>query len=207
MVGSLFSSDAWQGITFMSHEVENPSKNIPKALFYGTTIVTIVYVLANLAYMALLPMKGIVDPVSSQKLNQVSVNGISHATDDRVGAAAASAMMGVAQNESAGQLGMLFMAALTMVSTFGCNNGLILAGSRLYKAMSDQGLFFKSAAKLNHKNVPQNALWMQCIWACLLCFSGSYGDLLNYCTFASLLFYIVTVVGLLILSSEGMGLS
>lgn len=199
MVGSLFSSDAWQGITFMSHEVENPSKNIPKALFYGTTIVTIVYVLANLAYMALLPMKGIVDPVSSQKLNQVFVNGISHATDDRVGAAAASAMMGVAQNESAGQLGMLFMAALIMVSTFGCNNGLILAGSRLYKAMSDQGLFFKSAAKLNHKNVPQNALWMQCIWACLLCFSGSYGDLLNYCTFASLLFYIVTVVGLLIL--------
>lgn len=199
MVGSLFSSDAWQGITFMSNEVQNPSKNIPKALFYGTTIVTVVYVLANLAYMALLPMKGNADPHLSQQLNQVFQNGISHAADDRVGAAAASALMGVAQNESAGRLGMLFMAALIMISTFGCNNGLILAGSRLYKAMSDQGLFFKSASKLNDKSVPQNALWMQCFWACLLCFSGSYGDLLNYCTFASLLFYIVTVVGLLIL--------
>lgn len=199
MVGSLFSSDAWQGITFMSNEIENPSKNIPKALFWGTTVVTLVYVLANLAYMALLPMKGIGDPVLGNQLNTVFQNGISHASDDRVGAAAESALMGVAKNESAGQFGMLFMAGLIMVSTFGCNNGLILAGSRLYKAMSDQGLFFKNASKLNKKNVPHNALWMQCIWASLLCFSGSYGDLLNYCTFASLLFYIVTVVGLLIL--------
>ena len=199
MVGSLFSSDAWQGITFMSNEIENPSKNIPKALFWGTTIVTFVYVLANLAYMALLPMKGIDYPTLGSQLNQVFQNGISHATDDRVGAAAASALMGVAKNGSAGEMGMLFMAALIMVSTFGCNNGLILAGSRLYKAMADQGLFFKNASKINLRNAPHHALWMQCIWASLLCFSGSYGDLLNYCTFASLLFYIVTVIGLLIL--------
>ncbi len=199
MVGSLFSSDAWQGITFMSHEIDNPSKNIPKALFLGTTLVTIVYVLANFAYMALLPMKGLYGSPEANQLNQVFINGISHASDDRVGASAASALMGVAKNESAGHLGMLFMAGLIMISTFGCNNGLILAGSRLYKAMSDQGLFFKSASQLNKKNVPQNALWMQCFWACLLCFSGSYGDLLNYCTFASLLFYIITVAGLLIL--------
>lgn len=199
MVGSLFSSDAWQGITFMSNEIENPSKNIPKALFFGTSIVTIVYVLANFAYMALLPLKGGDMALGHNNGSEVFVNGISHASNERVGAAAASAFMGVAQNQDAGTLGMYFMAALIMVSTFGCNNGLILAGSRLYKAMADQGLFFNSASKLNRKNVPQNALWMQCIWACLLCFSGSYGDLLNYCTFASLLFYIVTVIGLMIL--------
>jgi APA family basic amino acid/polyamine antiporter len=202
MVGSLFSSDAWQGITFMSNEIEKPSKNIPKALFFGTSLVTIVYVLANLAYMALLPLKGVnVDP-SQNHGSEVFINGISHASNERVGAAAASAFMGVSQNADAGTLGMYFMAALIMVSTFGCNNGLILAGSRLYKAMADQGLFFKKASSLNRKNVPQNALWMQCAWASILCLTGSYGDLLNYCTFASLLFYIITVVGLIILRKK-----
>jgi len=204
MVGSLFSSDAWQGITFMSGEVENPSKTIPKALLYGTFIVTVVYCLANLAYMAVLPLKGLnltdaMATVGSNGLSDNLVLGISHADQDRVGVAASSVLMGSAQNAEAGIMGLIFMATLIIVSTFGCNNGLILAGSRLYKAMADQGLFFKSAAKLNRKNVPAIALWMQAFWASALCLSGTYGDLLSYCTFASLLFYIITVAGVLIL--------
>lgn len=204
MVGSLFSSDAWQGITFMSGEVENPSKTIPKALLYGTFIVTVVYCLANVAYMAVLPLKGLnlADAMAAVGANGLSDNlvlGISHADQDRVGVAASSVLMGSAQNAEAGLMGLIFMATLIIVSTFGCNNGLILAGSRLYKAMADQGLFFKSAAKLNRKNVPANALWMQAFWASALCLSGTYGDLLSYCTFASLLFYIITVAGVLIL--------
>jgi APA family basic amino acid/polyamine antiporter len=204
MVGSLFSSDAWQGITFMSGEVENPSKTIPIALLYGTFIVTVVYCLANVAYMAVLPLKGLnlADAMAAVGPNGLSDNlvlGISHADQDRVGVAASSVLMGSAQNAEAGLMGLIFMATLIIVSTFGCNNGLILAGSRLYKAMADQGLFFKSAAKLNRKNVPANALWMQAFWASALCLSGTYGDLLSYCTFASLLFYIITVAGVLIL--------
>jgi len=204
MVGSLFSSDAWQGITFMSGEVENPSKTIPKALLYGTFIVTVVYCLANVAYMAVLPLKGLnlTDAMAAVGPNGLSDNlvlGISHADQDRVGVAASSVLKGSAQNAEAGLMGLIFMATLIIVSTFGCNNGLILAGSRLYKAMADQGLFFKSAAKLNRKNVPANALWMQAFWASALCLSGTYGDLLSYCTFASLLFYIITVAGVLIL--------
>ena len=204
MVGSLFSSDAWQGITFMSGEVENPSKTIPKALLYGTFIVTVVYCLANVAYMAVLPLKGLnladaMAAVGPSGLSDNLVLGISHADQDRVGVAASSVLMGSAQNAEAGLMGLIFMATLIIVSTFGCNNGLILAGSRLYKAMADQGLFFKSAAKLNRKNVPANALWMQAFWASALCLSGTYGDLLSYCTFASLLFYIITVAGVLIL--------
>ena len=204
MVGSLFSSDAWQGITFMSGEVENPSKTIPKALLYGTFIVTVVYCLANVAYMAVLPLKGLnlADAMAAVGPNGLSDNlvlGISHADQDRVGVAASSVLMGSAQNAEAGIMGLIFMATLIIVSTFGCNNGLILAGSRLYKAMADQDLFFKSAAKLNRKNVPANALWMQAFWASALCLSGTYGDLLSYCTFASLLFYIITVAGVLIL--------
>ena len=209
MVGSLFSSDAWQGITFMSNEIKNPIKNLPKALLFGTTLVTIVYVLANLAFMALLPLKGQdahhTKILQNTTQNVVIENGISHAVEDRVGAAAATALMGVSNKTSnnsfdqseRNKMGLLIMSALIMISTFGCNNGLILAGSRLYKAMADNGLFFKSASKENKKGVPANALWMQAVWASLLCLTGTYGDLLNYCTFASLLFYIITVIGLI----------
>jgi APA family basic amino acid/polyamine antiporter len=204
MVGSLFSSDAWQGITFMSGEVENPSKNIPKALLYGTFVVTVVYCLANVAYMTLLPLKGLpwneaLAAIGGDGLVDDFNFGIAHANQDRVGVASASVLMGSTQDQSAGMLGLYSMAILIMVSTFGCNNGLILAGSRLYKAMADHGLFFQRATKLNGKGVPANALWMQAFWASLLCLSGTYGDLLSYCTFASLLFYIITVAGVLIL--------
>lgn len=188
----------------MSGEVENPSKTIPKALLYGTFIVTVVYCLANVAYMAVLPLKGLswsdaMAAVGPNGLADNLVMGIAHADQDRVGVAASSVLMGSTHNAYAGLMGLIFMATLIIVSTFGCNNGLILAGSRLYKAMADHGLFFKSAAKLNRKNVPANALWMQAFWASALCLSGTYGDLLSYCTFASLLFYIITVAGVLIL--------
>lgn len=183
MVGSLFSSDAWQGITFMSNEVENPTKTIPRALFFGTLIVTIVYILANLAYFVILP-----------------IDAIANANADRVGVAAADKLLqGWVGGSESGIMALLLMAGLVVISTFGCNNGLILAGSRLYKAMADEGLFFKQASVLNRNNVPAKALWMQAAWSSVLCLSGSYGDLLNYCTFASLLFYIITVLGVIIL--------
>jgi APA family basic amino acid/polyamine antiporter len=194
MVGSLFSADAWQGITFMSTEVKSPIKNIPKALVFGTTLVTLVYVLVNFSYMVLLPLKGI--PSQNATIYDL---GISHAENNRVGAAAASAILGVVNNPQMGYLGMAIMAMFILISTFGCNNGLILSGSRLFKAMSDEGLFFNKARKLNKKGTPGNALWMQATWAAILCLSGSYESLLNYCTFASLLFYIVTVIGLIVL--------
>lgn len=207
MVGSLFSSDAWQGITFMSAEIDKPSKTIPKALLYGTFIVTIVYCLANVAYMTLLPLQGLnwADALAAVGPDGLVENfnlGIAHADQDRVGVAAASVLMGSTTDAYAGLLGLLFMAGLIVVSTFGCNNGLILAGSRLYKAMAEQGLFFKNAASVNNKNVPANALWMQAFWASILCLSGTYGDLLSYCTFASLLFYIITVAGVIILRNR-----
>ncbi|MEN9743672.1 MAG: hypothetical protein RLZZ65_1477 [Bacteroidota bacterium] len=181
IINSLFSADAWNNVTFIAGEIKDPKKNIPKSLFFGTLIVTVIYVLANVAYLALLP-KGVAD--GSNPIDQ----GILFANNDRVGASAAYAIFGNA--------GILLMAGLIMVSTFGCNNGLILAGSRLFYAMSQDGLFFKKAGQLNKKEVPGIALWIQCIWASILCLSGKYGDLLTYSTFASLLFYILTIYGI-----------
>ncbi len=174
LVGSLFSSDAWNNITFIAGEVHRSQRNLPLSLLLGTGIVTVLYILANLAYLALLP------------------NGeIMHAPADRVGAAAAAVIFG--------NKGAFIMAALIMVSTFGCNNGIILSGGRLYYAMAQDGLFFKKAGQLNKAAVPGSALWVQCAWASLLCLSGRYGDLLDYTMFASLLFYIVTISGLFVL--------
>ncbi|MCI1752821.1 MAG: amino acid permease [Flavobacteriales bacterium] len=171
LVGSLFSSDAWNNVTFIAGEVDRPQRNIPLSLLLGTGLVTVLYLLANIAYLSLLP-----------------VADIQHAASDRVGAAAAGIIFGGA--------GTAIMAALIMVSTFGCNNGIILSGARLYYAMAKDGLFFKKAAQLNKASVPGFALWVQCVWASLLCLSGRYGDLLEYTMFASLLFYIVTIAGL-----------
>ncbi|MFM2156099.1 MAG: hypothetical protein RL516_848, partial [Bacteroidota bacterium] len=172
IIGSLFSSDAWNNVTFIAGEIKDPHRNIPKSLLYGTAIVTVIYMLANIAYLGLLPVHG--NPNGAGILEQ----GIQFATNDRVGTAAASQIFGE---------GALFlMAALIMVSTFGCNNGLILSGARVYYAMAKEGLFFKKAGTLNKNNVPQFALWIQAAWASILCLSGTYGDLLDYCTFASL---------------------
>lgn len=178
LIGSLFSSDAWNNVTFIAGEIKDPSRNIPRSLFLGTLLVTLVYILANVAYLALLPLQA----------TDIGGMSISHPANDRVGAAAAEVILGSS--------GVWLMAVLIMVSTFGCNNGLILAGARLYEAMAEDGLFFKSAKKLNRHAVPANALWAQAIWASLLCLSGSYNNLLDYCTFASLVFYIITVAGL-----------
>ncbi len=182
IINSLFSADAWNNVTFIAGEIKDPKKNIPKSLFFGTLIVTVIYILANIAYLALLPING-----SPDGLNPID-QGMLFASNDRVGASAAYVIFGDA--------GILLMAGLIMVSTFGCNNGLVLAGSRLFYAMSKDGLFFKSAAQLNQNGVPSRALWIQCAWASVLCLSGKYGDLLTYSTFASLLFYILTIYGI-----------
>lgn len=174
MVGSLFSSDGWNSITFIAGEVKEPHRNIPLSLAIGTFIVTLLYVLGNITYLSLLPNEG-----------------IQHAAADRVGTAAAQVIMG--------DKAVWVMAALIMVSTFGCINGYVLVGPRLCYAMAKDGLFFKKAGVLSRKGVPAWALWLQCLWGSLLCFSGKYNDLLNYTTFASLLFYIVTIAGIFIL--------
>ncbi|MGV3637026.1 MAG: APC family permease [Flavobacteriales bacterium] len=174
MVGSLFSSDGWNSITFIAGEVKEPQRNIPRSLALGTFIVTGLYVLANITYLALLPSEGIMN-----------------AEADRVGTAAAQVIMGPAA--------VSVMAILIMISTFGCINGYVLVGPRMYYAMAQEGLFLKKAGELSKRGVPQWALWVQCIWSCLLCFSGTYGDLLDYATFASLLFYIVTISGIFVL--------
>ena len=171
IINALFSADAWNNVTFIAGEIRNPQKNIPRSLFFGTLIVTVIYVLANLAYLMLLPNESIIN-----------------APSNRVGAAAAEVIFG--------PTGGLIMAGLIMISTFGCNNGLILAGSRLYQAMAKDGLFLKEAGRVNRQGTPEVALWVQCIWASLLCLSGTYGDLLTYSTFASLLFYIITIYGI-----------
>ena len=146
---------------------------------------TIIYLLANVAYLSLLPLNGSPDGAT------VMERGIMFASEDRVGAAAASVIMG--------NVGVLVMAGLIMVSTFGCNSGLILSGGRLFYAMAQDGLFSKKAGEINDKEVPARALWVQGIWASLLCVTGKYGDLLTYATFASLLFYMLTIGGLFIL--------
>lgn len=174
MIGSLFSSDGWNSITFIAGEVKEPQRNIPRSLALGTFIVTGLYVLANITYLSLLPSEGIMN-----------------AEADRVGTAAAEVIMG------SGAVSV--MAILIMVSTFGCINGYVLVGPRMYYAMAKEGLFLKKAGVLSSKGVPQWALWVQCAWSCILCFSGTYGDLLDYATFASLLFYIVTIGGIFIL--------
>ncbi|AWA31259.1 amino acid transporter [Flavobacterium magnum] len=185
IINSLFSSDAWNNVTFIAGEIKDPKKNIPRSLFLGTLIVTIIYILANIAYLALLPIGGSVDGAT------VVQKGIAFASEDRVGAAAASVFMG--------NIGVFVMAGLIMVSTFGCNSGLVLSGGRLFYAMAKDRQFFKSAGQLNAHDVPAKALWVQCLWACVLCVSGKYGDLLTYATFASLLFYMLTIGGIFIL--------
>ena len=188
MVGSLFSADAWNNITFTASEVTNPKRNIPISLALGTGTVILIYLLANIGYLLVLPLTG------SPEALDATGRGIQFASSDRVGTAAASVIFG----DSAA----VIMAAMIMISTFGCNNGLILAGARVYYAMAKDGLFFKSAAMLNSKSIPGTALIVQGVWTCLLCLSGTYSDLLDYVVFAVLLFYILTVIGIFILRKK-----
>lgn len=174
MVGSIFSSDAWNNVTFIAGEMKNPQRNIGLSLFLGTLIVTVIYVSANLMYLNVLPL-----------------NELAFPTDDRVAVAAA--------NKIFPAFGTILIAILIMVSTFGCNNGLIMAGARVYYTMAQDGLFFKKAAELNKNDVPQWALWAQCVVASILCLSGKYGDLLDMISFVVVIFYVLTIIGIFIL--------
>ena len=185
LVGSLFSSDAWNNVTFISGDIENPKRNIPLSLAIGTFIVVTLYLLANVAYLHLLPLAG--TPEGADTISR----GIQHAQNDRVGTAAAEMMFG----SSAAKI----MAVLIMISTFGCNNGIILSSVRVYQAMAKDGLFFEKMKHDNRNGVPGFALWIQFGWSALLCLSGKYGDLLDYVMFSVMLFYILTIAGLFIL--------
>lgn len=187
-VGSLFSSDAWNNITFTAGEVKDPRRNIPLSLALGVGIVTALYVLANVAYLFVLP-----------------IEQIQSAADDRVGTAALQTMFG--------GMGALVMAVAIVISTFGCNNGLILAGARVYYAMAKDGLFFRATGRLNRRHVPAVGLWLQCGWAALLVlprtrlrdaagatqYGNLYSNLLNYVVFAVLIFYVLTIASVFVL--------
>jgi len=174
MVGSLFSSDAWAGVTFIAGEIKNPKRNVGLSLFLGTFIVSIIYILANLMYIAVLPL----DTITTAK-------------SDRVAVVAAQYIFGPA--------GTMIIAVMIMISTFACNNGLIMAGARVYYTMAKDGLFFKKAAVLNSSDVPGWALWIQGIWASALCLTGKYGALLDFVVIIVMIFYILTIYGIFIL--------
>ncbi len=171
MKGALFSSDSWHNITFIAGEVRNPQRNIGLSLVLGTLIVTVIYVLANVMYLAVVPL-----------------HGIAFAASDRVGVVAAEHIFGSS--------GTVIIAVMIMISTFGCNNGLILAGARVYYTMARDGLFFRKAGVLNKRQVPGHSLWMQCAWASVLCLTGRYNDLLALVIFGVLIFYVLTIAGI-----------
>ena len=188
MVGSLFASDAWNNVTFTAGETKNPRRNIPLSLFIGTLIVTVLYIFVNFSYLLVLPLEG--NP------NGTNINslGIQFATEDRVGTAAAHMFLGEAAE--------IVMAVLIMISTFGCNNGMILAGARVYYAMAKDKLFFSATGTLNKNSVPAKALIFQSVWAGILCLTGTYGDLLDYVIFAVMIFYVLTIIGIFVLRKK-----
>lgn len=177
MVGSIFSSDSWNNVTFIAGEIKNPKRNIGLSLFLGTFIVTLIYVTANFMYLNVLPLSHIAYPEG-----------------ERVAVAAATNIFG--------DKGAYVIAVMIMISTFGCNNGLILAGARVYYTMAKDGLFFKKTATLNKNAVPEFGLWIQCVMAGVLCLSGGYNDLLDMIAFVAVLFYAVTIIGIFILRKK-----
>jgi len=174
MVGSIFSSDAWNNVTFIAGEMKNPQRNIGLSLFFGTLIVTLIYVSINFVYTGVLPL-----------------HEIATAEKDRVAVSASQVIFG--------NIGTYVIAVMIMISTFGCNNGLILAGARVYYTMAKDGLFFKRTGTLNKNAVPSFGLWIQCIVASILCLSGKYGDLLDMISFVVVIFYVLTILGIYIL--------
>jgi APA family basic amino acid/polyamine antiporter len=185
MVGSLFAADAWNNITFTAGEVKNPSRNLPLSLALGTFIVISLYTLANVAYLKVLPLEGTPNGASAL------ARGIQYAAGDRVATAAVEVIIG--------PIAAAVMAVAILISSFGCNNGLILSGARIYYAMAKDKLFFHSVGKVNRYHAPAAALIAQCIWASILCLSGTYNQLLNFLIFAVLIFYILTLLGLFLL--------
>jgi len=185
-VGSLFSADAWNNVTFTAAEVQNAKRNLPLALALGTGIVIALYVAANFVYLTVLPLDG--DPHGAT----VFARGIKYAAEDRVGTAVMYQMFGAT--------GAALMAVAIMLSTFGCANGLILSGARVYYAMAKDKLFFQPVARVHPQyRTPAISLAVQAIWTCILCLSGSYGQLLDYIVFAVLIFYVLTIVSLFVL--------
>jgi basic amino acid/polyamine antiporter, APA family len=185
-VGSLFSADAWNNVTFTAGEVKNPSRNLPLSLAMGTGLVIALYIACNFVYLSALPLDGVKDGAT------ILARGIKYASEERVGTAVMTQMFG--------SLGGYLMAAAIMISGFGCANGLILSGARVYYAMAKDGLFFRNVAKLHPTyKTPAVSLMVQMVWTCVLCISGSYGQLLDYIIFAVLVFYILTIVGLFVL--------
>jgi APA family basic amino acid/polyamine antiporter len=207
MVGSLFSADAWTNVTFTAGEVRNPRRNLPLSLILGAGGVIVLYILANVAYLAALPVRGdeqqakALEARASEEAGTAAAEadwqaatrarGIDHARDDRVG----TAVLELASP----RYGAPFMAAAIMVSLFGCANGLVLMGARLYYAMARDGLLFQPAGLLNRRGVPAVGLLLQGAWASVLVFSGTYNQLLDYVIFAALLFYALTAAGLFVL--------
>ncbi|MEP6692969.1 MAG: amino acid permease [Gemmatimonadaceae bacterium] len=185
LVGSLFSSDSWNNVTFAAAEVKDAKRNLPLALGLGTGLVTILYIMANVSYLNVLPFAGQANGAD------VLARGITHATQDRVATAAMEVMFGSS--------GGVIMAIAILVSTFGCLNGIILAGARVYYAMARDGLFFRRVGALSARRVPAWGLIAQSIWASLLCFTGTYNQLLDYVIFAALIFYALTTIGLFVL--------
>lgn len=174
MVGSLFSSDSWNNVTFIAGEIKNPARNIGLALFLGTFTVCSIYVLTNLMYLNVLP------------LNEIAFPG-----GDRVAVAVSDKIFGSA--------GAIIIAVMIMISTFGCNNGIILAGARVYYTMANDKLFFRKAGRLNKNAVPEWALWAQAVVASILCLSGGYNDLLDMIAFVVVIFYVLTIIGIFVL--------
>ena len=174
MVGSIFSSDAWNSVTFVAGEMKNPKRDVALSMMFGTIIVTLIYVLANVVYTGVL-----------------SLHEITVADKDRVAVAASHVIFG--------NVGTYIIAVMIMISTFGCNNGLILSGARVYYTMAKDGVFFKKTGTLNEFGVPQFGLWIQCLVASLLCLSGRYGDLLDMISFVVVIFYMLTIAGIFIL--------
>jgi APA family basic amino acid/polyamine antiporter len=182
MVGCLFSTDAWNNVTFAAAEVRDPGRNLPRALILGAGFVTLLYVCTNLAYLSVLPLTGVPDGAT------VAARGIQYATQDRVATAAAEQIFAAR--------GSAVMACAILLSTFGCVNGLILAGARVYYAMARDGLMFAAVGRLNGRRVPGTALALQAIWISVLCLSGTYAQLIQFVIFAALVFYVATTAGL-----------
>jgi APA family basic amino acid/polyamine antiporter len=177
MVGSIFSSDSWNNVTFIAGEIKNPQRNIGLSLALGTIIVTIIYLLTNVMYTGVL-----------------SLQEIASADKDRVAVTASHVIFGSA--------GTIIIAVMIMISTFGCNNGLIMSGARVYYSMAKDGLFFKKVGELNKNAVPEFGLWVQCVIACLWSLSGKYGNLLDMISFVVVVFYMLTIIGIFILRRQ-----
>jgi len=177
MVGSIFSSDSWNNVTFIAGEIKNPQRNIGLSLALGTIIVTVIYVLTNVMYTGVL-----------------SLQEIAAADKDRVAVSASHVIFGNA--------GTIVIAVMIMISTFGCDNGLIMSGARVYYSMAKDGLFFKKVGQLNKNAVPEIGLWLQCVIASLWALSGKYGNLLDMISFVVVVFYMLTIIGIFILRKK-----